>query len=205
VLVDERSSGTGVSKPGHQLFETRASGSGEGSARMPEIVKMEVRLTRVLARLDPYAVEVGSPEPCPLRADEDKTTLPRLGEPLQMPPNLGYEVGVKSDAPTTRLRLWCLRLQHARIKAAPAAPLARRQRRALALARPRPAHAGPHPHGPLAASRGQAHRGLVHSQLPRVRLSQSRPPPQWRPCRAVACDRLRRPLTRRPLTRGRQP
>jgi len=116
VLVDERSSGTGVSKSGHQLFETRASGSGKGSARMPEIVKMEVRLTSVLARLDPYAVEVGSPEPCPLRADEDKTTLPRLSEQLQMPPNLGHEVGVKSDAPTTRLRLWRLRSQHTRVE-----------------------------------------------------------------------------------------
>jgi hypothetical protein len=38
---------------------------------------------------------------------------------------------------------------------------------------------------------------------PRSRLSSSRPPRQWRPLRAVACDRLRRPLTRRPLPRTR--
>src|SRR5216683_23313 len=34
-----------------------------------------------------------------------------------------------------------------------------------------------------------------------IRLSRSRPSGQWRPLRAVACDRLRRPLTRRPLAR----
>ena len=61
----------------------------------------------------------------------------------------------------------------------------------------RPAHAGPQlachadHHGAYGTQTGTA-----HSHLPRYRLSSSRSPRQWRPLRAVARDRLRRPLTR---------
>ena len=61
----------------------------------------------------------------------------------------------------------------ARYKAAPlAGPLARRQRRPPALRRPRPAHAGPHPHGRLIKQAHTVkHTGAGACQLPRGRLT----------------------------------
>ena len=87
-------------------------------------------------------------------------------------------------------------------KAAPAAPLARRQRRALALARPRPAHAGPKPQsGDPAGSHGRQH-GVRAS----VALAPDCPARghsvEVAPYGRVACDRLRRTSTRRPLARN---
>ena len=103
VLVDEGGARAGVPKAGHQLLQTRAGSGGEGPARMPEIVKVEVSLARFPARSGPYAVEVGSPELRTLGANEDKTLVPWLGEPLQMPPDLGYELGGERDSPTACL------------------------------------------------------------------------------------------------------
>ena len=43
VLVDHRRPNAGVTEPGHQLFEGRAGRGRERAARVPEIVKMQIR------------------------------------------------------------------------------------------------------------------------------------------------------------------
>jgi hypothetical protein len=86
-----------------------------------------------------------------------------------------------------------------------AAPRARRQRRPPALGRPRPPHAGPGQRAGVADQDGssEALRRLgpsssaVHCPVHGSRVNGS--------LRAVARDRLRRPLTRRPLPRIRRP
>ena|SRR6516164_8156012 len=102
VLVDERGPGAGVAEPGHQLFEAGAGGGGEGPARMPEIVEVHAGRTSFRAGLDPDPAEVGAPEPRTLGADEDQAPLPRLGEPLQVPADLGHEFGRERNRAAAR-------------------------------------------------------------------------------------------------------
>ena len=103
VLVDERGPCTGMPKPDHQLLETCAARGGEGAARVPEIVEMQVRDPCPRTRLDPYPPEVGPPERRSLWADEDESPLPRLGETLQVPANLGHELGREGHSTAARV------------------------------------------------------------------------------------------------------
>ena len=90
-------------------------------------------------------------------------------------------------------------------KAAPAAPLARRQRRAQLLGEARPAHAGPHRAGPAdqAGSYG-TQRGCGSAVFLGDLLSAPGRRVEVAPCGRVACDRFRRTSTRRPLARDRR-
>lgn len=102
VLVDKRGPGAGVAEPGHQLFKAGASSGGERATRVPEIVEVDAGRPGFRAGLDPDPPEVGAPEPGTFGTDEDQAPLPRLGEPLQVPADLGHELGREGDRPAAR-------------------------------------------------------------------------------------------------------
>src|SRR5215469_1844683 len=72
-------------------------------ARMSEIMEMQVKARCPLTRLDPYPPEVGPSERRSLWADEDEPPLPRLGKTLQVPANLGHELGREGHSAAARV------------------------------------------------------------------------------------------------------
>ena len=96
-------------------------------------------------------------------------------------------------------------LSRSGVKAAPAAPLARRQRRAQPFGRPArrtPGHTG---RGPQTKMASTAHRLVaVQPAFLGARVSNSWRPRQWRSLRSRRTRSVRRPLTRPSLARDRR-
>ena len=83
VLVDHRRPHAGVAEPGHQLFEARVRRRRQRPARVPEIVKMQIREPHRRTRPVPDLPEIRPAQPPALGADEDHSPWAGLGEPVK--------------------------------------------------------------------------------------------------------------------------
>ncbi len=100
-----------MAEPSHQLFHAGAGRGGQGSADMPQIVKVQIRRTRLGPGGMPYRAEAGPAQRGAFRADEHQAARTRLGEPLQMPAQLWDEITREGNDAPTRVRLRRLRDQ----------------------------------------------------------------------------------------------
>ena len=83
----------------HQLLEACASRGGERSANVSQVVEMHLWCSRPDSGSVPDRAEVGPPQRRSFRADEDQAPLPRLGEALQVPAQLGHKFVRDGDSP----------------------------------------------------------------------------------------------------------
>ena len=71
------------------------------AANVAQIMEMQPICTCLRARLDPNPPEIRSPQPSPFGANEEQTSLPRLGETFHVPANLRNDLRGHGHRATT--------------------------------------------------------------------------------------------------------